>query len=67
MDGRQFLSLRHNLLPSSVVIYDPDIVRIPFAPGKADAPAIIDPNAMLTTKGTPALVDVGAVRFTYGD
>jgi len=66
-DRRQFLSLRHNSLPSSVVIHDFDIVCVPFAPGKADAPAIIDPNAMLTTKGTPALPDVRAVWSSYGN
>src|ERR1019366_5486684 len=34
-------------LPSSVAVRDLDIMRVPFAPGKTDPPAVADPNAVL--------------------
>jgi hypothetical protein len=36
------------LLPPSVVVHDLDILRVPFAPGKADSPTLVHPNAVLT-------------------
>lgn len=34
-------------LPPSVVIHDFDMVGVPFAPGKADPPAVVDPDTVL--------------------
>jgi len=31
----------------SVIIHDLDVVSVPFAPGKADPPTVIDPNTVL--------------------
>jgi hypothetical protein len=35
------------VLPLSVIVYYLDIVRVAFAPGKADPPPIVNPNAVL--------------------
>jgi hypothetical protein len=32
---------------SSMVVHDLDVVRAPVAPGKADPPALVDPNGVL--------------------
>src|SRR5580700_10758457 len=45
--GGNFFLCAIVLSPSSVVIHDLDIVRVPFAPGKADPPAVVNANAML--------------------
>src|ERR1039458_3008281 len=47
VDGRQFPSLSHDS-PFLVVVHNLDVIRIAFAPVKADPPAVVDPNAVLT-------------------
>jgi len=46
VDRRQFPFVLH-ISFLLVVVHDFNLVRVPVTPGKADPPAVVDPNAVL--------------------